>query len=179
MVQSYKGKKIKKDSKISKVNKENKIKEFLNKNKIVIIIVIILLILVSSGSFAIWFKTYNEPTHKLKRYLANNGYTCSKSICRKTKDNVTYSISYKKDSFQVLNEKYTINISQRTPYVVFNDNAVNCTYDKDDYEEFTLIDDTFSYDKSCSKYIDEINKNIKEYKNILSNARVTVDDFSK
>ena len=103
MVQSYKVKKVKQE--------KRKLKDILKKYKIILIIGLIILVILSSSGFTVWYKEYNKPSNKLKRYLISNNYECGKSTCHKEIDNVTYTVSYKKDSYQVLNETYTLNIS--------------------------------------------------------------------
>lgn len=122
---------------------------------------------------------FNNPSNKLKRYLIKEDYTCNKSICRKDIDNVTYNISYKKASFQVITGDYILNITKRTPYLVTLANAPVCRYEKENYKALSLIDSTYSYSSNCSKYIKDINKYINEYQSILDNSKVTVDELSK
>lgn len=168
MVQSSK-----KDKKLEKVKIDKK------NYKVIIGTIVAIIILALSGFSFTGYKVYNEPTNKLKRYLSNNGYECGKSLCRKEKDKVTYSVSYKKDSYQIIKDLYTINISKKKPYIVFKVDDKVCTYEVDDYKAFSLVDNTFTYDKDCAKYVDEVNKGIKDYKNILSNARVDINDLTK
>ena len=115
--------------------------------------------------------------NKLKRYLISNNYECGKSTCHKEVDNVTYTVSYKKDSYQVFNETYTLNISKKTPYIVIKGKTETCSYEKEDYEPLRLIDDTFIYDKDCEKYIEDINKSIKDYKDILDKSKVDISEL--
>ncbi len=183
MVPSYKvdkinkkKKKVIKDAKVEKKEKV-KLKDLIIKNKIIIIIILVIIILGAGSSFTVWYKEYNKPTNKLKRYLDNNGYKCGKSTCRKVKDNKTYIISYTSDSYQMTNDYYTLNISKRAPYIVVNGKTKICSYENEDYEPLTDIDKSFTNDKDCAKYIEEINENIKYYKNILSNARVDIKEI--
>lgn len=169
MVQSYKVKKVKQE--------KRKLKDILKKYKIILIIGLIILVILSSSGFTVWYKEYNKPSNKLKRYLISNNYECGKSTCHKEVDNVTYTVSYKKDSYQVLNETYTLNISKKTPYIVIKGKTETCSYEKEDYESLRLIDDTFIYDKDCEKYIEDINKSIKDYKDILDKSKVDISEL--
>lgn len=175
MVQSYKKKTKVKEAKVDK--EKVKLKDALKKHKSILIIIVIVIILMSGSGIGIWFKEYNEPVNRLKRYLVNNKYDCGNSTCRKEKDNITYTISFKNDSYQVSNDVYTLNISRKTPYIVLKGSTKTCAYEKEDYEPLELIDDEFTYNKDCARYIDDINESIKKYHSILNNAKVDIDDL--
>ena len=50
-----------------------------------------------------------------------------------------------------------------------------CTYTKPNYTRFTLIDNSFIFEKKCTKYIEEVNKHIEKYKEIVNSSGVDVN----
>lgn len=146
------------------------------KKKKIIFFLIILLILLIVG-LIIFFKIYNEPSNKLKRTLEKDNYSCNKTICTKEKDNTTYNIAYKKDSFQVITNEYILNITKKGPYLVVQNNSYICEYKTSDKNNLTKLDEESTSNPKCSKYINEINNYIIKYQNILDDAKITISDL--
>ena len=75
--------------------------------------------------------------------------------------------------------KYRLTISDSTPSLEVKNTETVCTYTKGDYSLFTLVDNTFIYEKKCEDYIKDINKYIEEYKAIVKQSGIDVNKINK
>lgn len=148
------------------------------KNYITIMIPIILVILLILG-IALYVFIITNPSNKLKKHLEEIDYICNNKTCSKEEENTYYTINYKEFSMYVETSSYRLTISDSTPSLEVKNNETVCTYTKDSYTLFTLVDDTFIYDKKCENYITDINKYIKEYKTIVKQSGIDVNKINK
>ena len=151
----------------------------LNKKNYIVILIPIILVIILIVSIAIFVSVTNSPSNKLKSYLEEIGYSCNKKTCSKQTSESTYTINYTDVSFHVDNEIYRLTINSETPALELKNDEFICTYTKADYTRFTLVDDSFIYDKKCSKYISEVNKYIEEYKSIVNSSGIDVNNLDK
>lgn len=151
----------------------------LTKKNYIIIVVPIILVLILIGVIALFVTTTNSPSNKLKSYLENIGYSCNDKTCHIQEDNITYTFNYVDIIFSVDNDNYHLTLSENSPILEIKNNEYICNYTKSEYKRFTLVDNTFNYDKQCSKYIDDINKNVNEYKSIVNNSGIDVNTLTK
>lgn len=136
---------------------------------ILIFSIIVVLVL----SFYIIYIT--NPSTKAKRYLTNNGYVCNKQTCTKDIGNNIYTFNYKLLTYNVDTDFYYVNINDESPSLTLKDDEYVCTFTKDNYKRFTLVDNTFVYNKICEKYIEKVNSHIKEYKQIIEESNINVN----
>ena len=108
----------------------------------IIILIFVLAVLLLFGSI-FYSNIYMSDKNLLNRYLISKGYTCIEETCTMKKKNLKVKNGNKK-----------------------------CTYQIDNYKKGDLITEEFSYDNRCKEYVEEINKYIKEYINILVEANV-------
>ncbi len=162
-------------------NKELTYKEEnkLTKRNYLSIIAPIILSLILIAVIAFYVFNVSNPTHKLKRYLEDFNYFCNKSLCTKINDNETFNINYKTGVLIVDGEGYSITIDKYIPKVSIDSRETICNYHSDKYERLTLLDDTFTSDRECLRYIDTINNAITKYKEILNNADVDINEIDK
>lgn len=133
---------------------------------IVIIVVLVLIIFISS---------LLNPSNKAKKYLEKEGYTCNKQTCTKDSNNNIYTFNYKTLTYYVDTDKYYVNIGPTSPSLTLKDDEYVCSYTKDEYKIFTLVDNTFIYNQNCAKYVENVNSHIKEYKEIIESAKINVN----
>lgn len=148
------------------------------KNYITIIVPIILVVLLILG-IALYVFVITSPSNKLKKYLEEIEYTCNDKTCTKEIDTIQYTINYKDISMYIENTEYRLTISESTPSLEVKNTEIVCTYTKGNYTRFTMIDDTFIYDKKCEDYIEDINKYIEEYKAIVKQSGIDVNKINK
>lgn len=151
----------------------------LNKKNYIVIIIPIILVIILIISIALFVTITNSPSNKLKSYLEEIGYSCNKKTCSKQTDESTYTINYIDNSFYVDNETYRLTISSESPALELKNDEFICTYTNANYTRFILVDDSFIYDKKCSKYISEVNKYIEDYKSIVNSSGIDVNNLNK
>jgi hypothetical protein len=144
------------------------------KNYITIIIPIVLLVVITIG-IAIFVLITNNPSNKMKKYLNEIGYTCNKKTCTKEIDGDNYTINYKDITMYVENDIYRLKLNEDIPSLELKNDEFICTYTKPNYTRFTLIDNSFIFEKKCTKYIEEVNKHIEKYKEIVNSSDVDVN----
>lgn len=160
---------MKKTELLTYTEKEKK----LTKKNYIIIIVPIILIIVLIIAIAFYVFVYSNSSNKLKRYLLDKEYDCNKQICTKESNNNMYTIYYKDMTYIVENNEYRMTINDSgVPSLELKNEDYICTFTKSDYESLTHINDSFLHDKKCTNYINDINKNIDMFKNILENSKV-------
>ena len=157
--------------------KNNEIK--LNKKNYLTIITPILLVLILIIGIAVFVSVTNSHSNKLKNYLEEIGYTCNKKTCSKEIEVSVYTINYKDMSMYVDNESFRLTIGNENPIIELKSDEYICTYTKSNYSRFTLIDDSFIYEKKCEDYIEKVNNYIKEYKQIVNSSGVDVNKLEK
>lgn len=133
---------------------------------VIIIAILVLIVFISS---------LLNPSNKAKRYLEKNGYTCNKQTCTKDYNNNIYTFNYETLTYYVDTDVYYVNIGETTPSLTLKDDEYVCSFTKDNYKTFTLVDNTFIYNKNCEKYIENVNSHIKEYKEIIELAKINVN----
>lgn len=148
------------------------------KNYITILIPIILVIILILG-IAFYVFVITSPYNKLKKHLEEIEYICNNKTCTKEVKNTYYTINYKEFSMYVETPKYRLTISDSTPSLEVKNTETVCTYTKGDYSLFTLVDNTFIYEKKCEDYIKDINKYIGEYKEIVKQSGIDVNKINK
>ena len=121
---------------------------------IVLIAVVVLIIFISS---------LVSPSNKAKKYLEDNGYICNKQTCTKDSNNNIYTFNYDNLTYFVDTDFYYVNIGKEAPSLTLKDDEYVCTFTKDDYKVFTLVDNSFIYNQMCEKYVEKVNSHIKEY----------------
>lgn len=98
----------------------------------------------------------------------------------KDKNNINYSINYKDFTMYVENNEYRIQINyNKSPIIELKNNEFICTFNKDNYDSFTHIDSTFSYNKQCEQYITIVNNNIDTLRNYFNKANIDVNKIEK
>ena len=147
---------------------ENKKKDT---KKLIIPVLIALVILV----LVIFILSLLNPSNKAKKYLESNGYICNKQTCTKDENNKIYTFNYEKLTYYVDTDFYYVNIGDLSPSLTLKDDDYVCTYTKEEYTPFTLVDDTFIYNQICEKYIENVNSHIKEYEKIITEAKINVN----
>lgn len=157
--------------------KDNEVK-MTKKNYVIIIVPIILVVLLIIG-IALFVSITNNPSNKLNKYLEENGYTCNKKTCSNQVNDYNYTINYKDYNMYVENINYRLTIGLENPALELKKDEFICTYTKADYEIFTLVDDSFIYEKKCAKYIPEVNKHIEKYKSIVNSSGTDVNELEK
>lgn len=159
-----------------KHNKQTK----LTKRNYIIIILPIILILLLVAFIAYYVFVISNPSNKLKRVLLDEGYICNKQSCIKETNNINYTINYKDFIMTSENNEYRIQISyDKTPTIELKENEYICTFIKSDYEKLTHVDKSFSYNKQCEKYLQDINKNIDTFKDIFNASNIDVNKLEK
>lgn len=154
------------EKKLIKVNnKKTNIKKFILPILIIVAIIIII----------IFISTLLNPSNKAKKYLEKNGYICNKQTCTKDSNNIIYTFNYDSLTYYVDTNDYYVNIGKETPILTLKNDEYVCSFTKDNYEIFTLVDDSFIYNKNCEKYVENVNKHIKEYKKIITSANINVN----
>ena len=158
-------------------NNENKL--VLSKKNYITMIVPIILVLLLIVILIVCVKIFNSPSKKINKYLDEIGYICNKETCTKEDNNNLYTVNYSNVTLLVENEIYRLTISQNSPILEIKKDEYICNYTKGDYKMFTLVDDTFIYDKKCEKYINEINESIGKYKEIVNSSGADVNKIEK
>lgn len=134
-----------------------------------------LIILVTIIILIVFISSLVNPSNKAKKYLEKNGYTCNKQTCTKDTNNNIYTFNYETLTYYVDTTNYYVNIGKETPILTLKDDEYLCDFTKNDYKIFTLVDDTFIYNKNCEKYVENVNNHIKEYKKIITEAKISVN----
>ena len=140
------------------------------KNKIIILIFVLAVLLLFGSIFYSYI--YMSDRNLLNRYLISKGYTCIEETCTMKKKNVKYMFDLSEQEFYISNDEYNLNVGREYPILKVKNGNRKCTYQIDNYKRGDLITEEFSYDNRCKEYIEEINKYIKEYINILVEANV-------
>lgn len=160
--------------------KHNKDNIKLTKKNYIIIILPIILILILVAFIAYYVFIISSPSNKLKNILLDESYICNKETCMKDKNNINYSINYKDFTMYVENNEYRIQINyNKSPIIELKNNEFICTFNKDNYDSFTHIDSTFSYNKQCEQYITIVNNNIDTLRNYFNKADIDVNKIEK
>ena len=162
-------------------NKEltyNKVYKVSKKNIAIIIIPIILTLILITIIFY-YCIIYNSPKNKLKRYLENYNYVCSKNICTKQKDNAQYSINLKKINFEYTNLEYEFFLSESKLSLNIIENEMVCNYTQDKSTFFSEVDKNSTSNSRCKKYIEDVNKYIEYFEDIIESSEVDVNDLKK
>lgn len=139
--------------------------------KIILPIIVIILIVV----LVFFITSLLNPSNKAKRYLENNGYVCNKQTCTKDFNNNIYTFNYKALTYNVDTDSYYVNIGKENPILTLKDDEYVCYFTKDEYKVFAEVDNTFIYNKNCEKHVENVNKHIKEYKKIITEANINVN----
>ncbi len=139
--------------------------------KLILPILIIVAILV----LVLFIVSFLNPSNKAKRYLEKNGYVCNKQTCTKDAEGNIYTFNYETLTYYVDTNVYYVNIGQEAPSLTLKDDEYVCSFAKEDYKTFTLVDNTFIYNQTCGKYVENVNSHIKEYKEILDSAKINVN----
>ncbi len=163
--------------KVKELTYNNDVK--LTKKNYLIMIIPIILVLILIIAIALFVANTNSSSYKLKKYLEEHGYLCNNKTCLIQKDSNTYTFDYIDIVFSVDNDNYHLTISKQSPILEIKSNEYICNYQKDEYEIFTLVDNSFVYDKQCSKYLEDINNNIEKYKSIVNNSGIDVNTLDK
>lgn len=122
---------------------------------------------------------YFQPSLKLKRYLKHLDYTCNKTICHKNINNQIIQINYQQGKMIIDNNNYVITINQLYPTIELKNSSLQCYYKKENYQPLSLIDETFTDNRQCITYIDDVNKSIQEFQDILDKAKVSLQSLNK
>lgn len=116
-----------------------------------------LILLLSLGYY---FLIYKNDSNTLKRYLLTNNYHCNKKVCYKKDNNFYYEYDYVTHDFKISNKDYVLKLSQNAPILEIKTENYICLYEKENYQDGQMIDETFEFNNYCKKYINEINKYI-------------------
>lgn len=133
------------------------------------------IILIAVISIIVFIATLVNPSNKAKKYLESNGYICNKQTCTKDSNNNIYTFNYETLTYYVDTNDYYVNIGKEAPILTLKNDEYVCSFTKDSYKIFTLVDDTFIYNKNCEKYVENVNKHIKEYKKIITFSNINVN----
>lgn len=142
-----------------------------NIKKIILPTIIIVAILI----LVLFISSLLNPSNKAKKYLESNGYTCNKQTCTKDENNKIYTFNYEDLTYYVDTDFYYVNIGNTPPSLTLKDDEYVCSYTKDEYKPFTLVDNTFIYNQICEKYVENVNSHIKEYEKIITEAKINVN----
>ena len=142
-----------------------------NKKKLILfgLIAIAILILI------VFIYSLINPSNKAKKYLQNNDYICNKQTCTKDSNNNIYTFNYDNLTYFVDTDFYYVNIGKEAPSLTLKDDEYVCTFTKDDYKVFTLVDNSFIYNQMCEKYVEKVNSHIKEYEKIITESGINVN----
>lgn len=116
-----------------------------------------LILLLSLGYY---FLIYKNDSNTLKRYLLTDNYHCNKKVCYKKDNNFYYEYDYATHDFKISNKDYVLKLSQNAPILEIKTENYICLYEKENYQDGQMIDETFEFNNYCKKYINEINKYI-------------------
>jgi len=144
--------------------------------KIIIALTVLAVIAIVLFTLYIIF-IYNKPSNKLKRYLSDNDYVCYKKKCVKETKNEKYEIYFKTGKYFVKNKEYTLVVDNSI--IIDTKDAYSCTYPTINNEGLNNINPDLVNDSICRKHIDSVNNYIDNYKNVLNNAKVDVNELSK
>lgn len=122
---------------------------------------------------------YNNDSNKLKRYLTKQDYICKNNICTKEIDGINYSINFKKGIYSASNREYRYELNNINHKLVLKEDNSECIFDKDNFTPSDYIDNTFTYSSHCKKYIEDVNKIIKNYNEIKEKSKVDVNSLKK
>ena len=150
-------------------------KSNINKKELFKIISLSVIAILIVGAIAYFFLVFLSDSNSLKRYLKNQGYSCSKKICKKEINDEKYEFNFKKAKLTITNDLYVLSIDTKTPELEIKKDEYICTYRKDNYEFGQSIDESFTYNQKCGKYISDINKYLKEYKTALDKSGYNVN----
>ena len=146
------------------------------KNKTIILLSFSVLLLVGLISFII---IRNTPKEKLKRTLKKEGYTCIQEICNKKIDDATYFINYKKATIKVEAPTYSYSFRIDSHYIKGKTEKKECIFSKENMNQITPIDETFSYDAKCRVYTNDVNNILSYFTGLMDESNVNVKDFEK
>lgn len=146
-------------------------KKKLDMKKLILPIIILVAILI----LIVFIYSILNPSNKAKKYLESNGYICNKQTCTKDDNNNIYTFNYENLTYYVDTDFYYVNIGDTSPSLTLKDDDYVCTYIKEEYKIFTLVDDSFIYNQMCGKYVENVNSHIKEYEKIITEAKINVN----
>ena len=137
------------------------------------------LVAVVAIAIAYYFLIYNKPSNKLKRYLESNSYTCNKKVCTKEENNNRYKINYETGDFALSDNNYVVSLNKQHIILELKKENYSCSFEKEGYQRNELVDDKFDYNYTCSLYINDVNRIIEEYRKIIVNSGLNVNEFEK
>ena len=158
-------------------HKEKKLK--LNKKNYFIIIFPIILVVICILVIALYTFYFSNPTIKMKKYLEESNYICNKSSCTIEKNGIIYNFNYKNMYLLTETDEYILTISENYPVLELKSEEYICSYEQPNYKIFTLVDDNFSYNKKCQKYIADVNNSIQFYKHVITESKIDVNNIEK
>ena len=132
-----------------------------NMKKKIIGLIFILAVIITSG-YIFFSKVYMNDKNVLNRYLVSKGYSCIENICSLKKKSVKYTMNIKDKELYISNDDYTLNVGNSYPVLKLKNGNKKCSYHIDNYKRGDKVTDDFTYDKSCEKLLDEVNKYINE-----------------
>ncbi len=144
----------------------------LTKRNYFIIVIPIILILILVMVIAYYVFIYNNDSNKLKRYLDNLGYNCNKEVCSLEKKDGFYTVFYENKVLMVDKPDFQIRLGSGVPVLEERKDGNICTFMKNDYQKFDYVDESFVMNNKCKDYIDDVNKAIDVFKDILENSKV-------
>lgn len=158
-------------------HKEQQLK--LNKKNYLIIIIPIVLIVICILGIALYTFHFSNPSVKMKKYLEEANYICNKSNCSIEKEGIIHNFNYKELYLLTETDNYILTISEKYPVLELKNEEFICSYEQQDYKIFTLVDESFSYNRKCGKYIEDVNKSIQIYEKVINESEIDVNNFEK
>ncbi len=145
-------------------------KELTKKQYIIIgIVIVVLLLVISIITFLV---IHNSSSSKLKRYLISEEYKCNKTTCVKEHYTVIYQINYHNGVLIATSPTYELTINKDNIYYLNINTNKSCTYDKKNNLSNIKESNIQSDDFKCTSYLEEINKVLTDYNNIIINSKV-------
>ena len=144
--------------------------------KFIIISIAVLIILLAC---LYYFLIYRKPSNILKRYLIKEDFTCEKSICSKEIDKINYDVNYKKGTINATYSKYILSTESDNVKLLIKGTNKSCIYTNNDNVIGKEIDNSFTYNTECKEYIEDANKILEIYNEILESSKVKVSELKK
>ena len=140
--------------------------------------VFLITVLVIAVCLTVFLLIFNTSSNKLKRYLKSEGYTCNKTLCTKKIKTTQYQINYKKCYYHYEDDDLTIDISKEKTLVQPVNKITACTFHKKDDNKLTTFTDADS-SSNCLIYLEKVNIEVNNFKDILKEAKVDFNKLSK
>ena len=135
---------------------------------IIAIVAIVILLVIGLITFLV---IHNSNSSKLKRYLESEEYQCNKTTCVKEHYTVIYQINYHNGTLIATSPLYELTINKDNIYYLNINTNKSCSYNKKNNLSNIKESDIQSDNFKCNTYIEEINKVLTDYNNIIINSK--------